>query len=434
MFQFVAVVVLCSFISSNALYSKGSKVVQVSDEKQFKQEVTSYGGVAIVEFYAPWCGHCKNLVPEFDKAASILNGVVKLVAVDATVAQAVAQKYQVQGYPTLKVFGADKKAPTEYQGGRTSDAIVSEGMKMANKLVKDRKAGKAGGKEKTESSSQEKTKPKAKKAGASDVVTLTDANFDKLVMASNDHWLVEFYAPWCGHCKSLAPHWEEAATTLKSQNVKLGAVDATENNNLAQRFEIQGFPSIKIFTAGLKGKAVDYNGPREAEGIIQYALDSLEKANVPLVIKQITSTSVFEDVTTSKLSAILFLPHILDSGASGRNSYLSQFEEVAKGFRKMPFSFSWTEANAQSELEEALLINGNFPTLAVVSAEKKIFATNKLSWSIKNLKDFMNGVLSGTEKVSALKDSKINKVDSWDGNDGHIESEEMSLEDLFGDD
>ena len=54
MFQFVAVVVLCSFISSNALYSKGSKVVQVSDEKQFKQEVTSYGGVAIVEFYAPW--------------------------------------------------------------------------------------------------------------------------------------------------------------------------------------------------------------------------------------------------------------------------------------------------------------------------------------------------------------------------------------------
>lgn len=428
--QVVILIVLLCLISCNALYSKGSKVVQVSADKEFKQEVLQYGGVAVVEFYAPWCGHCKNLAPEFDKAASILNGVVKLVAVDADAAKSLAQKYQVQGYPTLKVFAADKKSPTDYQGGRTADGIVSEAMKQANKLVKDRKAGKTGGKEKTEPS---QSKPKAKK-GSSDVVTLTDANFDKLVMASNDHWLVEFYAPWCGHCKNLAPHWEEAATTLKSQNVKLGAVDATEHNIVAQRYGIQGFPTIKLFPAGLKDKAVDYNGPREADGIVQYALDSLEKANVPLVIKQITSKSDYEDVTQSKLSAVLFLPHILDSGASGRNAYLGQFEEVAKGFRKMPFSFSWTEANSQPGLEDALSINGNFPTLAVISAEKKIFATNKLSWSVGNLKDFMNGVLSGSQKVEKYSAPTISTVEAWDGKDGHIESDEMSLDELFGDD
>ncbi len=73
-----------------------SKVLHIKDEKEFKSEVLNFGGVAIVEFYAPWCGHCKNLEPEFKKAASALNGVVKVVAVDATVHGSLAQKYGVQ--------------------------------------------------------------------------------------------------------------------------------------------------------------------------------------------------------------------------------------------------------------------------------------------------------------------------------------------------
>lgn len=59
-----------------------------------------------------------------------------------------------------------------------------------------------------------------------DVIELTDDNFDKLVLDSEDMWLVEFYAPWCGHCKNLAPQWASAASELKGK-VKLGALDAT---------------------------------------------------------------------------------------------------------------------------------------------------------------------------------------------------------------
>jgi len=61
-----------------------------------------------------------------------------------------------------------------------------------------------------------------------DVIELTDENFDKTVLNSEDMWLVEFYAPWCGHCKNLAPEWATAATELKGK-IKLGALDATVN-------------------------------------------------------------------------------------------------------------------------------------------------------------------------------------------------------------
>lgn len=58
------------------------------------------------------------------------------------------------------------------------------------------------------------------------IVKLTESNFNKEVIKSDEIWLVEFYAPWCGHCKNLAPEWEKAAKALKGV-VKVGAVDMT---------------------------------------------------------------------------------------------------------------------------------------------------------------------------------------------------------------
>ena len=64
-----------------------------------------------------------------------------------------------------------------------------------------------------------------------DVIVLKDSSFDQ-VLEDNDIWLVEFYAPWCGHCKNLAPEWSKAATNLKGQ-VKVAKVDATANTRVA---------------------------------------------------------------------------------------------------------------------------------------------------------------------------------------------------------
>lgn len=75
------------------------------------------------------------------------------------------------------------------------------------------------------------------------VIELTDSNFHEKVIQSEDIWLVEFFAPWCGHCKNLAPQWAQAATELKGK-VKLGALDATVHTVMASRYGV----STMIFT------------------------------------------------------------------------------------------------------------------------------------------------------------------------------------------
>lgn len=94
-----------------------------------------------------------------------------------------------------------------------------------------------------------------------DVVKLTDSNFEETVLKSDEMWLVEFFAPWCGHCKNLAPHWANAATQLKGK-VMVGAVDATVEKVLGSRFRIEGFPTIKFFGSGKKDwdSSEDYTG------------------------------------------------------------------------------------------------------------------------------------------------------------------------------
>ncbi|KAK4481304.1 hypothetical protein RD792_012189 [Penstemon davidsonii] len=104
------------------------------------------------------------------------------------------------------------------------------------------------------------------------VVTLDHSNFTDFV-AKQKLIVVEFYAPWCGHCKKLAPEYEKAASILSTLDppVVLAKVDANEEQNkvLASEYEIRGFPTLKILRYG--GSVVqEFKGPRDADGIVSY--------------------------------------------------------------------------------------------------------------------------------------------------------------------
>ncbi|XP_071396531.1 protein disulfide-isomerase A6-like, partial [Centroberyx affinis] len=231
----------CSLVLAVQGFDTLGDVVELTPSN-FNKEVIQSDSLWLVEFYAPWCGHCKNLAPEWKKAATALKGVVKVGAVDADQHRSLGSQYNVKGFPTIKIFGVNKNKPEDYQGGRSSQAIVDGALNALRSLVKDRLSG-------SDYSRQSGGGGGGGSSGGSkkDVVELTDDNFDKLVLDGDAVWMVEFFAPWCGHCKNLEPEWAAAATAVKEQtkgNVRLGAVDATVHQSVSSRYGVSKNPSI----------------------------------------------------------------------------------------------------------------------------------------------------------------------------------------------
>mmetsp|Transcript_50273 Transcript_50273/g.126196 ORF Transcript_50273/g.126196 Transcript_50273/m.126196 type:complete len:124 (-) Transcript_50273:37-408(-) len=98
------------------------------------------------------------------------------------------------------------------------------------------------------------------------VVELTADNFDTIIDGSKPA-LVKFYAPWCGHCKRLAPTWDELAKSASGFGV--AKVDCTEHRDLCSKFEVRGYPTIKLFVDGEHSE--DYRGARDEASLAKFA-------------------------------------------------------------------------------------------------------------------------------------------------------------------
>ena len=113
----------------------------------------------------------------------------------------------------------------------------------------------------------EKKCEKSEFYGSTAVVDLCDTHFpDK---TSEKVWMVEFYAPWCGHCKALKPKFIDAAKQVKGQDddLKFGAVDCTKHQALCQKYGVSGYPTLKAIVGG---KAKEYQGARETSPMIDF--------------------------------------------------------------------------------------------------------------------------------------------------------------------
>jgi len=202
-----------------------------------------------VEFYAPWCGHCKKLAPDYEVIGETFGkeSSVVIAKVDADQHKELGSRFGVQGFPTLKFFpkGA-KDSPKAYEGGRSVEEIVNYINNEAGTRVRVKKA-------------------------PSNVVDLTPANFDKIVLDTNKDVLVEFFAPWCGHCKHLAPDYEKVANAFANEpNVVIAKVDADAHKDLGGRYGVTGFPTIKFFGKSNKESPEDYNGGRDIPSFVSF--------------------------------------------------------------------------------------------------------------------------------------------------------------------
>lgn len=171
----------------------------------------------VYDRYLVRCHHCKQLVPHYEKAARLMKETANPVAfgkVDATIEEALAQEYSIEGYPTIKIFHQNSAKPIDYDGPRESGSAIADYLK--------------------DFAEPTWTPP------PSDVVTLSKENFTEFTF-NGDLTLVEFYAPWCGHCKRLEPKYEKAATMLKKDtNIRLAKIDGTVETELVTGHNVTG--------------------------------------------------------------------------------------------------------------------------------------------------------------------------------------------------
>jgi len=237
---------LIPLLSATALASDVIDLIPTN----FKSVVLDSGKPALVEFFAPWCGHCKSLAPVYEELASSLkhaSSKVTIAKVDADQHKSLGKDYGVQGFPTLKWFDGKSNTPEDYKGGRDIESLT--------KFISEKTGVKAKGKAKAPSA----------------VTMLDDKSFAEKIGGDQDVF-VAFTAPWCGHCKTLAPVWEELAKDfIFEKSVLIAKVDAEAENSkaTAQEQGVSSYPTIKYFKAGSK-TPIDYASARSESALVSY--------------------------------------------------------------------------------------------------------------------------------------------------------------------
>eukprot|EP00283_Hemiselmis_rufescens_P006116 CAMPEP_0173433668 /NCGR_PEP_ID=MMETSP1357-20121228/11027_1 /TAXON_ID=77926 /ORGANISM="Hemiselmis rufescens, Strain PCC563" /LENGTH=285 /DNA_ID=CAMNT_0014398397 /DNA_START=39 /DNA_END=896 /DNA_ORIENTATION=+ len=266
-----------------ALAACNAAVLEMGDGKMDEAKAHP----VFVKFYAPWCGHCKKLAPTWDELADKVDkagqsGLVSIAKVDCTAdGKQVCKDYAVRGFPTLKLLypistedGKGTIGEVQYKGARSIDALYSFAIEAAQNpsgyLLKAQK-------EEEEAAARakvvaEKAEAEAVKNNKNAVVkTVTAANFGEFVHKEAPVTFVKFYAPWCGHCKKLAPTWEELGEQYKDDaSVTIAKSDCTVHKELCSKHGVRGYPTLLVFVNGESSK---YEGGRELKALSDFVKD-----------------------------------------------------------------------------------------------------------------------------------------------------------------
>ncbi|XP_029214585.2 dnaJ homolog subfamily C member 10-like [Acropora millepora] len=202
------------------------------------------GETWLVDFYAPWCGPCNELAPEWNKLAKQMKDEAGVGSIDCQKYRWFCQEQGVNSYPTIRLYPHNSQGGYRYvshRGWRDVHSLYSWAFQHLPSLV----------------------------------TQFNYHSFHENVLASEDAWIIDFYAPWCGHCVQFAPDFEKAAKLLDGR-VKAGKVDCEQDYHLCSEAGVRAYPTVKIYLGSPeKGMTQPVNGHLNVESQNPQQIQSL---------------------------------------------------------------------------------------------------------------------------------------------------------------